>query len=110
MEAVIVGLLSVNLIVTTVLLIKFVSVKNSIRGLKVLYFPEVTEVSGFLKKQKRVQIKAQFMIGEIPIGHPFVMSEQFTETVDEKKVQEIIQNIGKPLAAIGVKILTKNLA
>jgi len=49
------------------------------------------------------------MIRDIPIGQPFVMAEQVTETVDEKKVSEIIDKLAKPLAALGIKGIIKAL-
>ena len=74
-----------------------------------MYFTEISDVTGFIKKQKRVQVKAQLLVGDLPIGHPFLISEQISETVDEKRVTELIENIAKPLSAIGIKVISKGL-
>ena len=59
------------------------------------------------QKQKKIQIKAQLLIGEIPIGHAFLISEQISESVDEAKLQVIIEEIAKPLARIGIAVVSK---
>lgn len=109
MESVVLGLLLLNIVITAVLLFRVETVRKSIHGIKVMYFTDISDVNGFIKKQKRIQVKAQLMIGEIPIGQPFVMSEQVTESVDEKVVKEIIDNIAKPLSGIGIKVITKGM-
>lgn len=109
MESLVLVGVVLNLLITGVLLFRVDAVRKSVHGIKVMYFTDVSDVTGFIKKQKKIQVKAQFLIGEIPIGQPFVMSEQITEVVDEKRVSEIIENIAKPLAALGIKVITKGL-
>lgn len=70
-----------------------------------MYFSDISEINGFVKKQKRVQVKAQLMIGEIPIGGTILVSEQITETVDKQKIEEIINKIAKPLIDLGIKVV-----
>jgi len=109
MNYLVLTVLVINLVITCVLLFRVNAVRKSVHEIKVMYFTDISDVTGFLKKQKRVQVKAQLMIGEVPIGQPFVMSEQITEVVDEKRVAEIVENIAKPLAGIGIKVITKGL-
>ena len=109
MESLLLGLVVLNIVITAILLLRIETVRKSIHGIKVMYFTDISDVNGFIKKQKKVQVKAQIMIGEIPIGQPFVMSEQVTESVDEKVIKEIVDNIAKPLAGIGIKVITKGI-
>lgn len=109
MDYVIILLLTLNLVVTAAFFFKFSSLRSSFRELKVMYFTDVSDVTEFMKRKKKIQVKAQLLIGEIPIGHPFVVSEQITETVDEEKVRLVIDNIAKPLAALGIKVITNSI-
>ena len=96
-----------NLAITIFLLFKAGLFRRSIQDLKVVYFSEVSEANGFIKKQKKIQIKAQLLIGEIPVGHAFLISEQISESVDEAKLQAIIEEIAKPLARLGIAVVSK---
>lgn len=98
-----------NLLLTAVMVFKFTALKKSVRDLQIIYFVEEHEVSGFIKKQKRVQVKAQLQIGQLPIGNPFLVSEQVTETMDQVRVDTLIENFAKPLSALGIKVISKGL-
>jgi len=109
MNEILLILVIVNIALTGMLVVKFASLKRSVRDLQVVYFVEENEANGFIKKQKRVQIKAQLQIGNLPIGSPFLVSEQVTEAVDQARVDALIENIAKPMAALGIKVITKGL-
>lgn len=99
----------INVVLTVFLIMKIGAVRRSVQNLKVIYFTEVTDISGFVKKQKKVQVKAQLLVGDIPIGHPFLVSEQITEQVDEAKIKHIVDEIAKPLARLGISVATNGL-
>ena len=107
MESILIVLVSLNLGLTLFFIFRSELIRKSIHSLNVKYFHEVSDVSGFIKKQKKIQIKAQFYIGEIPIGQPFLMSEQITEDINEERIKKIIDDIAKPLSTIGVKAIKK---
>lgn len=61
------------------------------------------------KKAKKVQIKGQLHIGEIPIGHPFVVSEEITETIDLEKLKMLIDVYAGPLLKIGIGVVKRRI-
>jgi hypothetical protein len=109
MNEILLILVACNLALTSILIAKFTSLKRSVRDLQVVYFVEEHETNGFIKKQKKIQIKAQLQIGNLPIGSPFLVSEQISETVDQDRTTALIENIAKPLSALGIKVITKGL-
>lgn len=107
MLTLLVAISSLNLLITAFLLFKAGLFRRSIQDLKVLYFTEITDQNGFVKKQKKIQIKAQLLIGEVPVGHAFVISEQISESVDQEKLKLIVEEVARPLARIGIAVISK---
>lgn len=108
-EVLVVLLLALNLAVVGFVAYRILSVKSALRELQIFYFTETQNREKFLKKESVVQIKGQLMLGGIPVGHPFLMSEQVTETVDKEKVNRLLDEFAGPLLALGLKVVTRKL-
>lgn len=98
-----------NVGVSAFLFYQLSNLRKATQGVKAIYFGEVSEVSSLIKKQKKVLLKCQLLMGEIPVGQPFIVSEQLTETIDKERIDSIIENLAKPIGGIGIKIISKGL-
>ncbi len=108
-ETLLLILLAINTGICGFLAFRFVSVKSALRELQIIYFTETRSKDGFLKKESVVQIKGQLLLGGLPIGRPFLISEQVSEEVDKENINRILQEFAKPLIALGLNVLTKKL-
>lgn len=108
-EGLVITLLLVILAVVGFVAVRIFSVKNALRELQVVYFTESQSREKFLKKESVIQIKGQLLLGGIPVGHSFLMSEQVTETVDKEKVNRLLEEFAGPLLALGLKVVLKKL-
>lgn len=108
-EILVLLLLSLILALCGFVAYRLLSVKNAFRELQVVYFTETQNREKVFKKESVVQIKGQLLLGGIPVGHPFLLSEQVTETVDKEKVNRLLEEFAGPLLVLGLKVVTRKL-
>lgn len=101
MEFLILATLSILICIASYIAYKIQSFNNPAK-LSVLYFSEVQETKGYFKEEKILRVKAQLMLGQIPVGQAFVISEQKIETINKEEIKEIVQKFAEPLVKIGV--------
>lgn len=107
MENLILGVCVLNLIVTSILGFKFFSLKKSLGELKVEYFPYTIEDERMFKSKKKIQIKAQIFLREIPIGSPIVVSEQIYDSVDKEEVNKALDRVSSAMGKLGLTVVKK---
>jgi hypothetical protein len=88
---------------------RFSSLRSALKGLEIVYFTETRTKDGFIKKETNVQIKGQLFLAGLPVGHPLLISEQVSEVVDKEKINRILEDFAKPLASLGLRVITKKL-
>jgi hypothetical protein len=104
MEIAIVVLLSLNLFVTAYFGIRFLMVQSENAKFRLEYF-ESTSDRGLIRKTNKVTLHAQIFYGPLPIGSPTVLGEKTVDRIDEAELQLIKNEIIRPFARLGIKVL-----
>ncbi len=101
-------LLSLNLALGSFIAYRMLSVKSALRELQVMYFAETLRKESLIKKEVIVKIKGQLLLGGIPVGQAFVLTEHVSEVLDKDKVNLLLNEFAKPLIDLGVKTTIKS--
>lgn len=70
--------------------------------LTIVYFSELHEDKGYFKEESVVKVKGQLVLGELPVGQPFVISEQRFSKVNKEEINNMVEKVAAPLIKAGV--------
>jgi|GEM_PF-2356123 len=98
-----------NVAITLLLVWHHVRLKKMFSDFRIENSTEISEASGAFKKSKKVVVKSQVFLGNLPIGGPIVVSESVQEEVSMEKMEAILNTISNPLARIGFRVIRKKI-
>ena len=108
-EGILVAFSIFNTLICGFLAYRLTTVKTALKELQIIYFTETRSKDGFIKKESIIQIKGQLLVGGIPVGPAFLISEQASEQVDKEQINRILEEFARPLISLGLKVMTKKL-
>lgn len=101
-EYVVISFLVANLVALISILVMLVS-RSKAQKIEIRYFEFTEDIAGALKDTRRVIIKGQIHVDNLPVGGQFVVAETSIEKFDYEKLQRFRNQVVMPIAQLGAE-------